>query len=384
MKPLENLSILPRLTGRDHLLRAAIGRPRTALWLGGTEAMAYAEGIGARLERRDDGADVANGEKFDLVFLTGSALRDSLPAAVARAAKDLGDGAHLVVDHGAAADPRAVLSAIRDAGLEPLWRDGVGPLPSTLSVARRRPERRKLSLTVGMISMNEAGAVGGVIASIRAQVPEAEILLVDSSKDETPAIAERMGARVLRQFPPRGYGPAMTRLLYSATTDVIVTMDCDGTYPADKIGELHARIESGADLVNASRTHARPGAMPLPNYVANRTFAAVASAVHAFSTTDVHSGMRSYRTSMLRGIYVPEQGAALPVELLIVPARHGYAVEDIDIDYKERIGTSTLQRWDSTLWTFRRIFRTVLNGGERIATLNDDRSRMKGASGTDA
>jgi hypothetical protein len=158
----------------------------------------------------------------------------------------------------------------------------------------------------------------------------------------------------------------MTRLLYSATTDVIVTMDCDGTYPAERISELHERIERGADLVNTSRTHSRPEAMPLANYVANRTFAAVAGLVHGFSTTDVHSGMRAYRTSMLRGIHVPEQGAALPVELLIVPARHGYRVEDVDIAYLERIGASTLQRWDSTLWTFRRILRSALNGGSAV------------------
>jgi hypothetical protein len=158
----------------------------------------------------------------------------------------------------------------------------------------------------------------------------------------------------------------MTRLLYSATTDVIVTMDCDSTYPADRIGELHRRIEAGADLVNASRTHQRPGAMPLANYAANRTFAAVASAVHRFPTTDVHSGMRAYRTSMLRGTYVEERGLALPVELLIVPARHGYRTEDVNIDYFERIGSTTLHRWDSTVWTFRRILRAAWTGGSPI------------------
>ena len=286
-----------------------------------------------------------------------------MPSVVAGASKRLGDGAHLVLDHGSGVSSAAAFAAIEGAGLEPLWHGGVGPFAPTLSVARRRPEQRALSLTVGMISMNEAGAVGGVIDSIRAECPEAEILLVDSSKDETPAIAEAKGARVLRQFPPRGYGPAMTRLLYSATTDVIVTMDCDGTYPAARIRGLHEAIERGADLVNASRTSVRPSAMPLLNFVANRTFAAVAGLVHRFSTTDLHSGMRAYRTSMLRGVYVPEKGAALPVELLIVPARHGYRVEDVNIEYLERIGASTLQRWDSTVWTFRRILRAAVNGG---------------------
>ncbi len=214
--------------------------------------------------------------------------------------------------------------------------------------------------------MNEAGAVGAVIDSIRAQVPEAEILLVDSSKDETPVIAEARGARVIRQVPPRGYGPAMTRLLYAATTDVIVTADCDGTYPIDRIRHLHGLVEGGIDLVNASRTHHRPQAMPLANYLANRAFAAAAGAVHRVWTTDLHSGMRAYRTSMLRGTYIVEQGAALPVALLLVPARHGYRVQDVPIDYFERVGTTTLNRWDSTKWTFKRIASAARTGGSNL------------------
>ena len=348
----------------NEVLRAAIGRPRTALWVGGTRGIAFAEARGARVFREDAPGD----ERFDLVFLTGRGGETGLREALSRWTSRLVDGGHVVVDHGPLDDPRPVIDALRTCGLEPLWRDGAFPLSKpAVSVARRSPERRKLSLTVGMISMNEAGAVGGVIDSIRQHRPDAEILLVDSSKDETPLIAEAKGARVLRQFPPRGYGPAMTRLLYSATTDVIVTMDCDGTYPADRISDLHARIEQGADLVNASRTYRRPKAMPLGNYVANRTFAAVAGVVHHVSTTDVHSGMRAYRTSMLRGVNVPEEGAALPVELLIVPARHGYRLEEVNIEYLERIGATTLRRWSSTIWTFRRIAHAAVAGGTAIS-----------------
>lgn len=231
-------------------------------------------------------------------------------------------------------------------------------------VARKTPARRKLSLTVGMISMNEEGAVGGVIDEIRKQVPDAEVLLVDSSKDKTPDIATARGARVLRQFPPRGYGPAMTRLLYSATTDLIITMDCDGTYPANRIVELRERIENGADLVNTTRTAHRPKAMPLANFVANRVFAATAQVMHGVNTTDLHSGMRAYRTSMLRALDPFEKGAALPVELLVVPVRRGYRVEEVEIDYFERVGTTTLQRFDSTKWTFKRLVSSYERGGQ--------------------
>jgi hypothetical protein len=353
----------------DRMLPFAVGRPRTALWIGGSEGARLAEVAEERgaLVVREESAALAAGARFDLAFVTGAAARRDLGAGLARSVPHLEDGGHVVVHHGAGVRSEEVLASLQGAGLTPLWRDGGVLAPSTFVVARRPPERRPLSLTVGMISMNEAGAVGQVIDSIREHQPNAEILLVDSSKDATPEIAAARGARVLRQFPPRGYGPAMTRLLYSATTDVIVTMDCDGTYPTDRIGELHRLVEEGADLVNTSRTHSWSRAMPLPNYLANRTFAAVSGAVHRFSTTDVHSGMRAYRMSMLRGVYVEEKGLALPVELLIVPARRGYRTLDVNIAYFDRIGATTLNRWDSTVWTFRRIARAAWSGGSAIA-----------------
>jgi hypothetical protein len=120
------------------------------------------------------------------------------------------------------------------------------------------------------------------------------------------------------------------------------------------------------DLVNATRTHQRPEAMPLPNYIANRTFAVAAGVVHGFWTTDLHTGMRAYRTSMLRGTFIEEKAAALPVELLLLPVRHGYRVQDVPIDYFERVGHTTLHRWDSTKWTFRRIANVARAGGKKL------------------
>ena len=69
------------------------------------------------------------------------------------------------------------------------------------------------ALTVAMITLNEEKAVAKVIDDIRGALKgaDAEILIIDSSKDQTAQIAEAMGARVVRQFPPQGYGNAMAR-----------------------------------------------------------------------------------------------------------------------------------------------------------------------------
>jgi len=212
-----------------------------------------------------------------------------------------------------------------------------------------------MKVTVAMITMNEEGAIAKVIDDIRRVLPDADILIVDSSKDKTPEIAASLGVAVLRQFPPQGYGRAMDKALRAAKGDVVVTLDCDDTYPTEAIPEMLRWIEQGFDLVNASRLKRRPKAMPMANYAANLIFAGTTFAVHGLKTMDVHSGMRAYRKTMLEQLHWNPDGPALPVELLILPYRKGFRVKDIGIDYRERVGQTTLNRWQSTLWTFRRI-----------------------------
>jgi len=213
-----------------------------------------------------------------------------------------------------------------------------------------------MKLTVSMITMNEEGAVAKVVSDIRKVVPDAEILLVDSSKDRTAEIAEELGCRVIRQFPPQGYGPAMDRAVREASGEIVVTLDCDDTYPVEVIPQLVKMIDDGYDLVNTTRVKKRPRAMPFANFLANRVFALGARILHGIRTTDVHSGMRAYRKSMIDAVQWSPQGPALPVEMLIVPYRRGYKVAEIPIEYRERIGNTTLQRWSSTVWTFRRLW----------------------------
>lgn len=214
-----------------------------------------------------------------------------------------------------------------------------------------------MKLTVSMITMNEEGAVTKVVRDIRRVVPDAEILLVDSSTDSTAAVAQELGCRVIRQFPPQGYGPAMDRAVREASGDVVVTLDCDDTYPVEVIPDLVKKIEEGFDLVNTTRVWRRPKAMPLANFFANRFFAVMARLLHGLKTTDVHSGMRAYRKSMIDAVEWAPRGPALPVDMYVIPFRRGYKVAEVPIGYRERVGTTTLRRFSSTIWTLKRLWR---------------------------
>jgi glycosyltransferase involved in cell wall biosynthesis len=225
-------------------------------------------------------------------------------------------------------------------------------------------------ISVAMITMNEEKAVARVIEDIRdaLQGREYEIVIVDSSRDATPNIAAGQGARVIRQFPPKGYGRAMGRVLQESHGDVVVTLDCDGTYPASQIPHLADMVLSGqCDLVNASRLERRPDSMPLANYLANWLFAVTGWLLVGVKSTDLHSGMRAYGRRVIQEVQFDPNGPALPVELLLKPALQGFRVSEVFIPYGERIGETTLQRWSSTVWTFRRILRLALS---RFTPLN--------------
>jgi len=235
-------------------------------------------------------------------------------------------------------------------------------------VARRPPKKRKLSLTVGMLTMDEEESIEKMIGEIRAVAPDAKLLCVDSSKDRTPEIAARLGARVLRQIPPRGHGPAMERLMKTAaqSSELLIYLDCDFTYPTRMIPIVRSLVEDeGYDVVNCARTREKPSAMPVPNYLANRGFAALAHAMHGVPTCDVHSGMRGYRTSVIRAFDFDGEGDALPIDTLLFPAKCGYRVVELPIEYNERVGTSKLRKLAGTVWTLIRLSRALPVGTRR-------------------
>jgi glycosyltransferase involved in cell wall biosynthesis len=221
-----------------------------------------------------------------------------------------------------------------------------------------KPSSQPSLLSVVMITMNEEAAVAKVIADIRAVAPDAEILLVDSSKDRTAEIAESLGARVIRQFPPKGYGPAMDMVLRNAKGDVVVTLDCDGSYPTAMIPVLARFVtDDGWDLVDGARVGltGKPQAIPLINYLANISFGISASLMFFKWLPDLHSGMRAYRRSLIEKLKYNPKGAALPVELLTRSVKIGARVKVVPIDYHERIGVSTMRPLQSAWWTFKRL-----------------------------
>ena len=229
-----------------------------------------------------------------------------------------------------------------------------------------------MNLSVVMITLNEEESIKIVVEDIKKYAPDSEILIVDSSSDRTPEIAESMGVKVIKQYPPEGYGPAMETALRSAKGDVVVTLDCDNTYPVDRIPEMAKYILSGKyDIVEASRLKKKPKAMPIINFVGNWGLALIASLVFYIRLKDLHSGMRAYSKKLINELNFNANGPALPVELLLAPIRLKKELKVIFIDYYIRIGdTKMVTPFRDTWWTLKRIFKCRFSNIDNLVLIN--------------
>lgn len=214
----------------------------------------------------------------------------------------------------------------------------------------------KISLT--MITLNEEISVKKVVSDIKKLDKRIEINIVDSSDDKTPEIAKNLGANVYIQYPPSGYGPAMDYALKTSNREVIITMDCDDTYPIDQIDNFSKLIiDDNFDVVDGNRLASKPKTMPLINFLANYGFALIASLFFFVRIKDLHSGMRAYRQSIISNLPYEKEGVSLPVELILWPLRLKYKVKFIDIIYNDRLGVSKLEPLKAAWWTIYRILR---------------------------
>jgi glycosyltransferase involved in cell wall biosynthesis len=207
------------------------------------------------------------------------------------------------------------------------------------------------TISVVIPAFNEAAAVGHVVAEIRellhgCDMPAEVIVVDDGSSDDTARIAAAAGARVLRHRNNRGYGASLKTGISAASGEYIVITDADGTYPAEYIPEMLARLEN-ADMVVGARIgrNVRIPAVRRPaKWVLNR----VANYVTASKIPDLNSGLRAFRREIALQYFpiLPDQ-FSFTTTITLAMLCDKYAVTYIPIDYRVRKGRSKIVPWDA-------------------------------------
>ncbi|MFC7019162.1 MULTISPECIES: dolichyl-phosphate hexose transferase [Haloarcula] len=203
-------------------------------------------------------------------------------------------------------------------------------------------------VAVVMGTYNEEAAIGTVLSDIESVTDgRAEVVCVDGSSDRTPEIAREHGARVVEQ-EPQGYGVAVREAVLTPDRPVVVTTDCDDTYPMERLPDFLAEINDGADVVSGDRLYFGAEEMPALNRLGNELFALFASALMGRRVHDTTTGMRAYRRELLHQIRWTEN-TGLSAELLIRPLMRGYDVRERPIEYDERTGETKLDPFSGGL-----------------------------------
>ena len=190
---------------------------------------------------------------------------------------------------------------------------------------------------------NEAQAIERVLADLPGDLTT-EVIVVDSnSRDGTPEIAARMGARVLQE-PRRGYGRAcLTGFANANSPDVVVFLDGDYSDRPSELPTLLAPITEGrADITLGSRLHKHhAGALPWHQAFGNRLAAGLIRLLYGLEITDL-GPFRAGRADVLRALSLQELSYGWAVEMILKGALAGFRVVEVPVSYYPRIGKSKI------------------------------------------
>jgi glycosyltransferase involved in cell wall biosynthesis len=189
---------------------------------------------------------------------------------------------------------------------------------------------------------NEEGTIATLLERVRALPVEKQIVVVDDgSTDETAGILRASAGDdlvVIRQ-ENRGKGAAIRAAIPHADGDICVIQDADLEYDPDDVPELIQPIVDGvADVVYGSRLS---GGRPQRAYlfwhrVGNRFLSLVAGVLYNTTLTDMETGYKAFRTDVLRGLDLREDGFSIEPEITGRICRQRLRIYELPISYYGR------------------------------------------------
>lgn len=200
-----------------------------------------------------------------------------------------------------------------------------------------------MSISIVLPAKNESAAISATVAGIRKHYPNAEVIVVnDGSTDNTAAVAEAAGAKVVHHPYSKGNGAAIKSGARAASGAVIVFMDADGQHDPADIPRLLALIEQGHDMVVGARQRGSQASMG--RGLANGLYNRLASWMTGHRVEDLTSGFRAVRADKFREfLYLLPNGFSYPTTSTMAFFRAGYSVAYVPIHAAKRIGKSHIR-----------------------------------------
>jgi glycosyltransferase involved in cell wall biosynthesis len=200
-----------------------------------------------------------------------------------------------------------------------------------------------VKVLVGIPAYNEEDSIAKLV--IRAEKHADEVLVVDDgSRDDTAAIAKRLGASVVSHEKNLGKGAALRDCFEYAKrsgADVLVTMDGDGQHDPSSIPALvHALTSKGIDVAIGSRL-TKPPEMPRLRWLAVRVLDRAAGVRVEDKLVDSQSGFRAYSRRAIESLTPAELGLSVDSELIKKAEAAGFGIDLVPITVTYAGKTST-------------------------------------------
>ena len=202
-----------------------------------------------------------------------------------------------------------------------------------------------VELSIVVPALNEEITVGEFIEwckeGLKRSGVNGQILIVDSSVDNTARIVLEHGGEVLRT-PKRGLGRAYIDAIPYIRGKWIVMGDADLTYDFRELTPFVEEFRKGADFVMGSRFRGsiEKGAMPgLHRYFGTPLTTWILNRIYGSNYSDIHCGMRGLTHAALEKIDLRSQSWEYASEMVLKAARLGLATAEVPVRfYKDREG----------------------------------------------
>jgi len=194
------------------------------------------------------------------------------------------------------------------------------------------------AVTLVLPCLNEEAGLAAMLPRVP-PVVDAVVVVDNNSTDDSAAVAERLGARVLRE-PRPGYGAAYRAGFAAVPSGVIVTMDADDTYPLHAVPDMVARlVDSDLDFITVRRMHVNweRSAELIAKFIGKKILDFTASLLFFRWINDTQSGMWCFRREILDRVNLTANGMAMSEEIKLEAfARKDIKAEEVPVKYQYR------------------------------------------------
>jgi glycosyltransferase involved in cell wall biosynthesis len=202
-----------------------------------------------------------------------------------------------------------------------------------------------VDISIVVPALNEEITVGEFVDWCKEGLSRAgvtgQILIVDSSSDNTPNIVLERGGEVLRT-PKQGLGRAYIDAIPYIRGKWIVMGDADLTYDFRELTPFVQAFRNGAEFVMGSRFRGsiEKGAMPaLHRYFGTPLTTWILNRIYGGKYSDIHCGMRGLTREALDRIDLKSQSWEYASEMVLKAARLGLVTAEVPVKfYKDRQG----------------------------------------------